>query len=836
MPIRLTDRTDDNPFGKPDTCRDCTLFSEPGPVPSSGNRNARIFYLGEAPGAEEVDWPRYRADHMYPFVGGSGRIRNVLLHHADLDPKVHLFTANCVRCRPPANRLPSDFEIACCARYLIEELDDVNPNVVIAAGETALTTLTGRKKIGLWRGVAIDGPRRTSSDDDSSSEAYKVFPTWHPSFIMRQQYQWPFAVHDLARAKAESAYPEIRRIPFVIERRADLATTREHLLAAARARGACTFDFETTGLSSDTDSIRMCGFVGEPEKAYVYDWTLGAQQLFDEVLTDPRIEVCGQNILYFDIPFAEDKGHRVRWEERIFDTMVAFHLANSSYGQTSVAAQNAGSYAGARGTEKDLAFIASNHTDIEYWKSKDSYKNDIYGVCGVDVVATDRSAYHPTTGLKAELRSYDMLDLYYKHVLPVHLPLRRMTQRGIRIDEDRAVRWHVALDQQATQLETVLREGLGDPFLNLDSPKQLMELLYNKLGLPVQYIEDKKRGRRPTANAEAIEQLALLAPENRILRSIVDIRHMRKMDSTFVLPGLLAGRLHPRFSVSKAANGRFNSFAPNAQNVPEEMRDIWIPDADDCVLISADSSQIEWRAAMVLSGDPIGLELLASGRDNHRAVASEALGVPYAEVTDAQRHAAKFIVYGLGYGRGAESIAKGHNLDYDFVVRFIRNFFARFSVFAAWRERLIDEVKRTHFLANPFKRRRWWYTREITEIFNFPASSTAADMMYQEVIRLERQLPKGATLRATIHDEVLINCPKDLIRPTIDCVRSIMQQPWSTIVNASADPATVRRFYPNGWFCPADVHVGTDWAMCKSKDAAKKAERASLERHLGLGA
>jgi DNA polymerase I-like protein with 3'-5' exonuclease and polymerase domains len=588
----------------------------------------------------------------------------------------------------------------------------------------------------------------------------------------------------------------------------------------------------------------MCGFAPGPDKAYVYDWTLGAQQLFDEILGDPRIEICGQNILYFDLPFAEAKGSKgvtpELWRSRVFDTMVAFHLCNSSYGQTSISSQNKGAYQGARGAEKDLAFIASNHTDMEYWKGRENYRDDIYTVCGKDVIGTDRAAYDPANGLKMELAKYGMTDLYYKHVLPVHLPLLRMTQRGMKINQEKAEFWMIGLNARADALETTLKDGLGDPYLNLDSPQQLMALLYDKLGLPVQYLMDKKKGQRRTANADAIEALAAMSPDNAALGAIVEIRNLRKMSSTFVRKGWEEGWLHPRFGVSKAANGRFNSQDPNAQNVPEEMREIWEPDDDEHILLSGDSSQIEWRVAMVLSGDPVGLELLASGVDNHRAVAAETLGRQYTKesldsiVTDAERHAAKFIVYGLGYGRGADSIAAGHNLDYDFVREFIYKFFTKFAVFHDWREGLPDFVNKNHYLANPFARRRWWFTREITEIYNFPASSTAADMMIDEVIQLEDQLPKGATLRLTVHDEVVINTPKDIAKETWICVRDIMEQKWPGIVQASARPENVRKYYPAGWFCPVDIHVGTNWAMTKSKNAEMKAARAVLEKHLGL--
>jgi DNA polymerase I len=237
---------------------------------------------------------------------------------------------------------------------------------------------------------------------------------------------------------------------------------------------------------------------------------------------------------------------------------------------------------------------------------------------------------------------------------------------------------------------------------------------------------------------------------------------------------------------------------------------------------------------MILSGDPVGLELLASGVDNHRAVYAESHSIPLSEVDDARRQLAKFIIYGLGYGRGASSIALGNNLPFKDVETFIGKFFKRFKVFKDWRDSLPAQVNKDHYLVNPFKRRRWWYTREITEIYNFPASSTAADMMYEEVIQIHRELPKGADLILTVHDETVTHCHKDVVREAVDCIRTAMQRAWPMIVEASANPNIVRHYYPNGWFCPADIHVGSDWAMCKSKDPEKKRQRAELEKSLGL--
>jgi uracil-DNA glycosylase family 4 len=855
----------ENVWGKPESCRRCTLFLEPGIVRGSGNRNAKIIYLAEAPGAEEVDWPAregwngkrkvrqeldlsdqvlkpglvgfFRQKLFRPLIGGAGRILNAMLAHAGISRDSELFVTNCVKCRPPSNRTPTKHEIICCAPFLMEEIQEVNPNVIIAAGETALSVLTDKQKIGLWRGVVTVGPKRDTVEarDGSGVSTFKVFPTWHPAFIARAQQNWPFAVHDLARAKVESGFSEIVRVPINIIRNASIEAHGGTLLADARARRAATFDFETTGLTPEYDQILMCGLVARPDQGEVYDWTPGAQRLFQEVLDSPEVTIIGQNILYFDGPFAIEKGFRFPWL-RVFDTMVAFHLCNASYGQATLAEGGKSAVnKGGRGAEKDLSMIASCHTDIEYWKSREMYGNDLKGVCGLDVIATDRSATHPETGLMAELERYDMTDLYWKHVVPVHPVLYSMTKAGVKINQEKAAAWSVALEAEADRLEAVLKEGLGDLHLNLGSPKQLQALLYDKMGLPPQYVTDRK-GTRVTTNAEALEALAIQFPEHAVLGSIVTIRHLRKMSSTYCEPGLQSAdsRLHPRFGVSKAATGRFNSQGPNAQNVPEEMRDIWIPDSDEHVLISADWSQIEWRLAMILSGDPVGLALLTSGQDTHKATAAETLGKRIEDITDTERHRSKFIVYGLGYGRGADSIAEANNWELSWVKAFIDRFFARFAVFAAWRERNVEFVKKNHFLANSFKRRRWWYTYQVTEVYNFPQQSEAGDMMYEILVTIANQLPKGADLRLTVHDETVTNVAKDVIRDAWTCIRDCMERMWPEIVEASADPEVVKRFYPNGWYCPADLHVGTTWEMTKSKKPELKAQSAKLQKELGL--
>jgi DNA polymerase-1 len=361
--------------------------------------------------------------------------------------------------------------------------------------------------------------------------------------------------------------------------------------------------------------------------------------------------------------------------------------------------------------------------------------------------------------------------------------------------------------------------------------------VYDRLGFPKKW---KKRGNgqfTPTADKEAIEELAL-EHDSPILNSIVEIRSAQHQISTNLQVDCDAeGYVHPRFGVSTAATGRFNSWDPNAQNIPVVLREIYIPDTPDHIFLSSDWSQIEWRLQVILSGDPVGLQLLTSGRDNHTAVAAEILGKRYEDVTTydgmlngqySDRYRAKFVVHGLGYGRGAESIAKQYGLPLHTVKDFVQRFASRFSVFWKWRDSLVEDVGRTTYLRNPFGRRRWWFTRQVTEIYNFLAQSTGADMMHQAVILNERQNLPGA-LRATVHDDLLLCVHRSDVRRAAEGLRDIMNMKWPQIVEASARPDAVRKAYPTGWACPADISLGRNWAECKNKK-----QQAALRKEYGL--
>lgn len=772
--------------GKLSFCRSCPLYDAPGPVFGHGPAQTRLMAVGEAPGEEEAHLGR-------PFIGGSGRLLTVLLAKAGIS-RESVYLTNAVKCRPPGNRKPTGEEITCCSVILEQEVKDVDPNCIVALGDTPLNALTYRTGITRWRGIPIAG-----------MGGKKVIGTFHPAYVARAPSNFAYPIFDLQRADGESAFPELRRVETSYIRDGsleDLETAHQVALDV----GFIGYDIETAMTLHPEDGAPICcGFGSVPGKIGCYRWTPHLVNKMKEIFSDERIEKVGQNNEGFDLPYVE--WHGCHHKGKVADTLLMFHLVSPDM-------------------QKDLETINSFYSDIEPWKHEK--KGDLFIYNCKDVDATIRAYIN----LKKEIASIGLTDFYYNHVAPVQPVIRKMTARGMKKDVDKAIMWSYVLTKRANELEKVLQEGIGDMSFNVNSAPQLKTLLYDTMGLKTQYKKNKNGGFSPTTDSEALEKLALLYPNNEIFKMVMEIRECRKMESTFVSVATdEAGFIHPRFSTAKAATGRFNSFEPNAQNIPKEVREIYIPDTPDHVIWSCDWSQIEGRLKTILSGDKIGLDLLTSGADMHRGTASETLGKRIEDIDDTERDTAKFIVYGLDYGRGVASLYAEARLNpiykdwsdaklYQFFEMFVGRYSKKFETYWKWRERNVRFVEKNGFYANPFGRRRYWFSRQITEVYNMPQQSTAADMMYDVIVAIDNDLPAGSTIRLTVHDELVGNTPKDLAKLTKECVEDHMNRKWPNIVEASANPDLVRLYYPNGWHCPADLVFGNNWKESKKGNKA----------------
>lgn len=803
------------PSEKPESCKTCTLYtSTEGPVWGEGPEDADIMIVGEAPGEDE-------GTALRPFVGGSGKILNKLLFQAGID-RNKIFVTNTVKCRPTAkgvsgdviNRVPTDHEIRSCARFLLMEIHKVNPNVIVAAGNIPMQTMTGSKKgILTTRSVPTPGSKRS----DGKADHYKIIGALHPAYIMRQVDLWPAAVYDLARARLESSSPVISRRPWqrvIHARLSDVGDGLMRRIREPRLYGLRYYhhDLETTGLDPRRDTFRCIGLAAEADEVYVFDWTPDVVKFVGELHSDPTLITVGQNSEGFDIPFQEAKGFT--FNGLTFDTLIGWHQLNA-------------------GLPKDLAFIGASVTDELAWKDDSMYRSGedaLQHGCAKDVHATARAFTDEVT----EMHQLGQLGLYFNHIAPVQPVLRQMTRRGIKKDQRKAAAWHVVLTRKADEYEARLKKGLGDSNFNVDSPTQLMGLLYRRMGLPTQF-KKTREGFRPTVDADALDALAAIVVKDSryavmapLLKLVRSIRTLRKWDSTFVLCEQDENFfVHGHFSTARAANGRLNSYDPNMQNFPVEVREIFIPDTEDHIFVARDWSQIEWRVAMALSGDPAGLDALAAGRDAHKDAYSQAFETDYDTVTKAERDIAKAVNYGLLYGRGADSVSQGragHPEDYipiERVTSYIDKFLRKFSGYGKMRFQVEQDVKKKNFVETAWGRRRYWYTtRNMPEAYNFPISGTAAHMMYEAIVEVNAQLPVGASLRLTVHDELVLMSTKDqkTLQAAIDCSKDVMERAFPQVTERSLYPDVLRHYYPNGWNCPSDCHIGETWKACKGKD------------------
>lgn len=803
-----------NPYNKPESCLGCSLYSAPGRVEGFGPRPAKLMFVGEAPGHDEVT-------HTHrPFTGGSGRVLTALCASVGIK-RNETYITNVVKCRPSTtdavgdvkDRAPTKEEMRHCAPNLAKEIEEVHPNLIVALGASALYVFKDRDDIGKRRGQAfLQGTQ-------------KVLATYHPAALMRQQRMFPLVVEDLRRAVEEAKTPTLNRLSVEYVTFGPGGGDLERLKLAVLDAGYLVEDLETThgpinqgpAAYARQSTILCCGFGTEPRKADVYTWSDSVAEFVRWAHNDPRVEVVGQNVESFDFPYLEEKNVPYPSYRR-FDTLLAFHLISPDL-------------------PKDLGTQGSVYTDREYWKDKGKNSKslqDTMEYCAEDIDGTCRAYLEQ----KKELKYLGLEELYYNSVMPLQPVLRHMTKRGMRKNEEIATKWSMAMNMTADRKEDTLRKGLGDPYFSVNSPKQVMDLLYNKLGLPVQYTRDKTRGMRPTANAEAIETLANVT-DDPIFHLFNEIRTLRKWASTYCdIPTDEFSFIHPEFGSAKAANGRLNSWNPNAQNIPVELREFLEADTLDHVIVSADWSQVEWRIEMALSGDELGMEMYSSEKDIHKMAAVGFTGVRYEEVSKPQRHQMKFVVYGLLYGRSAGSIAKQIGSTKEEVEKMIKGFFKVFKGVEHHLEAIVRLVGKQQYLRNPFSRRRWWYTRMITEVYNFLPSSTAADMMYLVLPKLEAQLPTGSTLRLTVHDEVDIVSPKDqkTLTQTIECVKDLMQVKWPAVVENSLRPDIVKKFYPDGWWVPVDVSLGNNWKQCKPQTGEEEEWQKSFQKTLGVTA
>ena len=406
-----------------------------------------------------------------------------------------------------------------------------------------------------------------------------------------------------------------------------------------------------------------------------------------------------------------------------------------------------------------------------------------------DAAACAEALWHLRPVLTEELGKNGMETLYFDMELPLCTVLYRMENRGIAIDRDQLQQFGTMLSDRIADCENLIYSYSEEKF-NINSTKQLGELLFDKLGLPP--VKKTKTGY--STNADVLEKLKDKHP---IIPAIMDYRMLTKLKSTYA-DGLMAvicedGRIRTTFQNLVTATGRLSSTEPNLQNIPvrtdlgAEIRKMFIP-KEGHVLVDADYSQIELRVLAHIANDDVMQQAFISGQDVHTVTASQVFGVAPEAVTSLQRRHAKAVNFGIVYGISEFSLAEDIGVSRWEAKDYIDSYLAHYSGVREYMKQVVIDAREKGYTATLYGRKR--YIPELTAsnfnirsgaeriALNTPIQGTAADLIKLAMIRVENALNEHfpeAKLLLQVHDELIVECPEAIASQVAELVSRQMQ-------------------------------------------------------------
>ena len=411
--------------------------------------------------------------------------------------------------------------------------------------------------------------------------------------------------------------------------------------------------------------------------------------------------------------------------------------------------------------------------------------------------------------LEAELEKNGMTALYTGIELPLCPVLFRMERQGIAIDRQQLEQFGDMLSRRIADCEELIFSYADSPF-NINSTKQLGELLFEKLALPP--VKKTKTGY--STNADVLEKLKGSHP---IIPAIMDYRMLTKLKSTYA-DGLIKeiqedGRIHTTFQNLVTATGRLSSTEPNLQNIPvrtdlgAEIRKMFVP-KPGCVLVDADYSQIELRVLAHIADDKAMQRAFCEGEDIHTATAAQVFGVAPAQVTPLQRRHAKAVNFGIVYGISEFSLAEDIGVSRYEAKEYIENYLSNYSGVRAYMRQVVADARECGYTQTLYGRRRYipelkssnYNVRQSAEriALNTPIQGTAADIIKLAMIRVDEALRQSfpeAKLLLQVHDELIVECPEALAPQVAALVSTQMQQVAQLKV-----PLTAEANYGKSWY------------------------------------
>lgn len=727
--------------GKGTHCSTCPYREVSGAIGTQGNLDAPVVIIGEAPGANEIRTGE-------PFVGQAGQLLNRVLERAGIDRRT-CYVTNSMLCRPTESPPPREAIDACRGR-VTAELGAYPRQLIITLGNSALRSITGNHnlKITHERGRIIDTPYGPA------------VPTIHPAAVLRGYSDFPRLLKDVAYAGSLIAGAPRRTAgttKYTVVTEQSIAKAVKFLLQ----HSILAADIETSGYNPLVDRILSVAVSWEKNHVAVFPDTLLAHKELRRLFEEPGPKWIWHNGK-FDTSFLRVVGVRARVDG---DTMLMHYALDEARG-THDLKQLAGDYLGAPDYKLELRKYLPRVSDsfelvprpvLYKYQAKDAdCTGQLYPLLRVQLER------HPT-----------LVKLYEDLLIPASHFLQRVEARGMYVNQP-------YLDELEKKLETVLtaqHEAILEEVAGYWDPEQYSRETGAKTA-PVQFNPGSplqlrwvlsKNLKRTVATTR--EDTLIKLPQSRLVKALLKYRETAKALSTYVrgIRGEIDpdGRVRSTYLLHGTATGRLSSRGPNMQNIPRDktIRNVFQAPPGR-LLVEMDYSQIELRVLAYLSGDQFLRDVYMRGRDLHDEVALALFGPKF---TKEQRVRAKFVNFGIAYGRGAGSIASEFGIPYEEASRMIKEWFRR----APEARDFIMECRRAPNLGKSmetlFGRRRRFglITNENrnaleNEAVNFPMQSTASDITLTFAMRYDRDLRVkwGAGVVNLIHDSVLIEVPQ----------------------------------------------------------------------------
>lgn len=564
---------------------------------------------------------------------------------------------------------------------------------------------------------------------------------------------------------------------------------RSGLIKLLAAQKEFCFDTETTGLDLGSEIVGMSFAVEAFEAYYVplpqnQEETKAILATFRPLFENENIAKIGQN-LKFDILMLRWYGMELRG--KLWDTMIMHYLiepdqrhgmdylSETYLGYSPVPIENLLG----KGVKKKLTM-----RDVAIEKVKE------YAAEDADV----------TWQLKQTLDKLlvgDLRKLYEDMEEPLITVLADMEFNGVNLDCAFLEDYSKVMDKEIGILRKKILEEAQSPNLNLDSPKQVGDVLFDKLKIPYRW-KKTKTGQYSTDE----EVMSELAPKFPVIQDILDYRQLAKLKSTYIdaLPRLVnphTNRLHSSFNQALTSTGRLSSNNPNLQNIPirsdagREIRKAFVPRDKEHTLLAADYSQIELRLIAEISGDEAMLDAFEKGLDIHTATAARIYDVPLEEVKKEQRYNAKTVNFSIIYGAGASNLSQNLGIKRTDATALIEQYFNQYKGLKKYMETVVKDARDNGYVTTICGRRR--YLRDLDSrngmmrshaernAVNTPIQGSAADMIKLAMVKIHELLQKGdfkTKMILQVHDELVFDVPNaelETVRPLIeDCMKKAL--------------------------------------------------------------